>query len=180
MSGSRAAVRYAKAILSFSLEQNKEVEVNNDMLLVANTINENTDLQLLLNSPILKSDLKKAALKEVFSTKISSLSFGLIDLLIENKRLPILKDVAKKYNLLFDELKGIEVAKVTSAIPLTAALQKQVLSKVKEITGKDATIENVINPDIIGGFILRIGDVQYDASVANKLQVLKRQFENES
>jgi F-type H+-transporting ATPase subunit delta len=180
MSGSRAAVRYAKAILSFSLEQNKEVEVNNDMLLVANTINENTDLQLLLNSPILKSDLKKAALKEVFSTKISSLSFGLIDLLIENKRLPILKDVAKKYNLLFDELKGIEVAKVTSAIPLTAALQKQVLSKVKEITGKDATIENVINPDIIGGFILRIGDVQYDASVANKLQVLKRQFETES
>lgn len=180
MSGSRAAVRYAKAILSFSLEQNKEVEVNNDMLLVANTINENTDLQLLLNSPILKSDLKKAALKEVFSTKISSLSFGLIDLLIDNKRLPILKDVAKKYNLLFDELKGIEVAKVTSAIPLTATLQKQVLSKVKEITGKDATIENVINPDIIGGFILRIGDVQYDASVANKLQVLKRQFENES
>lgn len=180
MSGSRAAVRYAKAILSFSLEQNKEVEVNNDMLLVANTINENTDLQLLLNSPILKSDLKKAALKEVFSTKISSLSFGLINLLIDNKRLPILKDVAKKYNLLFDELKGIEVAKVTSAIPLTATLQKQVLSKVKEITGKDATIENVINPDIIGGFILRIGDVQYDASVANKLQVLKRQFENES
>ncbi len=180
MSGSRAALRYAKAILSFSLEQNKEVEVNNDMLLVANTIDENTDLQLLLNSPILKSDLKKAALKEVFSTKISSLSFGVIDLLIENKRLPILKDVAKKYTYLFDALKGIEVAKVTSAIPLTAALQKQVLSKVKEITGKEATIENVINPDIIGGFILRIGDVQYDASVANKLQVLKRQFENES
>lgn len=180
MSGSRAAVRYAKAILSFSLEQSKEVEVNNDMLLVANTIEENTDLQLLLNSPILKSDLKTTALKEVFSTKISSLSFGLIDLLVQNKRLPILKDVAKKYNILFDELKGIEVAKVTSAIPLTETLQKQILSKVKEITGKDATIENIINPDIIGGFILRIGDVQYDASVANKLQVLKRQFESES
>ena len=67
MSGSRAAVRYAKAALSFSLEQNKEVEVNNDMLLIVKTIDENKDLQLLLNSPILKSDLKKAALKEVFS-----------------------------------------------------------------------------------------------------------------
>lgn len=180
MSGSRAAVRYAKAILSFSLEQTKEVEVNNDMLLVANTIEENTDLQLLLNSPILKSDIKKSALKEVFSNKISSLSFGLIDLLIENKRLPILEDVAKKYTLLFDALKGIEVAKVTSAVPLTDALNKQVLLKVKEITGKEATIENIVNPDIIGGFILRIGDIQYDASVANKLKVLKRQFENES
>ena len=180
MSGSRAAIRYAKAVLSFALEQNKEVEVNNDMVLVATTINESKDLQLLLNSPILKSDLKKATLKEVFTSKISSLSIGLIDLLVDNKRLAILEDIAKKYTVLFDKLKGIEVAKVTTAIPLTEALNKQVLRKVKEITGKDATIENNINPDIIGGFILRIGDVQYDASVANKLQVLKRQFEDES
>ena len=180
MSGSRAAIRYAKAILSFALEQNKEVEVNNDMLLVAKTIEESKDLQLLLSSPILKSDLKKSTLKEVFSGKISSLSVGLIDLLVDNKRLAILVDVAKKYTEIFDKLKGIEVAKVTSAIPLTEDLNKLVLAKVKEITGKEATIENIVNPDIIGGFILRIGDVQYDASIANKLQVLRRQFESES
>ena len=180
MSGSRAAVRYAKAVLSFAVEQNIEVQVNNDMLFVAKTIDENKDLNLLLNSPILKSDIKKSALKEIFTSKISDLSIGLIDLLVDNKRLPILKDVAKKYTILFDELKGIEVAKVTTAIPLTAELKKQVLVKVKEITGKEATIENNVNPDIIGGFILRIGDVQYDASVSNKLQVLKRQFEDES
>jgi F-type H+-transporting ATPase subunit delta len=180
MSGSRAAVRYAKAILSFALEQNKEVQVNEDMLLIVTTIEESEDLQLLLNSPVIKSELKKAALKEVFATKITSLTTGLVNLLIDNKRLSIINDVAKRYTLLFDKLKGIEVAKVTTAFPLTEALNAQVLSKVKEITGKDATIENVINPDIIGGFILRIGDVQYDASVANKLQGLKRQFENES
>ena len=180
MSGSRAAVRYAKAILSFALEQSKEVEVNEDMLLIDTTIEESEDLQLLLNSPVIKSELKKVALKEIFTTKVTSLTIGLIDLLIDNKRLSILSDVTKKYTVLFDKLKGIEVAKVTTAIPLTEALNKQVLSKVKEITGKDATIENIINPDIIGGFILRIGDVQYDASVANKLQGLKRQFESES
>jgi len=180
MSGSRAAIRYAKAILSFALEQNKEVQVNDDMLLIANTIDESEDLQLLLSSPIIKSQLKKAAIKEVFSSKITSLSIGLLDLLVDNKRLSILNEVAKKYTILFDALKGIEVAQVTTAIPLTEALNKQVLSKVKEITGKDATIENSINPDIIGGFILRIGDVQYDASIANKLQGLKRQFESES
>ena len=180
MSGSRAAIRYAKAILSFALEQNKEVQVNDDMLLIANTIEESEDLQLLLSSPIIKSELKKTAIKEVFSSKITSLSTGLLDLLIDNKRLSILNDVAKKYTILFDTLKGIEVATVTTAVPLTEALNKQVLSKVKEITGKEATIENNINPDIIGGFILRIGDVQYDASIANKLQGLKRQFESES
>lgn len=180
MSGSRAAIRYAKAILSFALEQQKEVEVNSDMLLIVNTINESNDLQLFLSSPVIKTEVKKAAIKAVFATKISSLSEGLITLLIDNKRLSILEEVAKKYTILYDSLKGIEIAKVTTAVPLTDELNKQVLNKVKEITGKDATIENNVNPDIIGGFILRIGDVQYDASVANKLQVLKRQFADES
>jgi len=180
MSGSRAAVRYAKAILSFALEQTKEVQVNEDMLLIATTIKESKDLQLLLSSPVIKTELKKVALKEVFTSKITSLTLGLINLLIDNKRLSILNDVAKKYTILFDTLKGIEVAKVTTAVPLTDTLNKQVLTKVKEITGKEATIENIVNPDIIGGFILRIGDVQYDASIANKLQGLKRQFEDES
>lgn len=180
MSGSRAAVRYAKAILSFALEQNKEVQVNNDMLLISTTIEESKDLQLLLSSPIIKSELKKATINDVFASKISSLTTGLINLLIDNKRLPIINDVAKKYTLLYDNLKGIEVAKVTTAIPLTETLNKQVLDKVKEITGKEATIENIIDPNIIGGFILRIGDVQYNASIANKLQGLKRQFESES
>jgi F-type H+-transporting ATPase subunit delta len=180
MNGSRAAIRYAKAILSFALEQQKEVEVNDDMLLVANTIKDSKELQLLLNSPVLKSELKKSALKEIFASKTSLLTIGLINLLIDNKRLPILGEVAKKYNVIFDSLKRIEVAKVTTAIPLTEELNQQVLRKVIEITGKQATIESIINPDIIGGFILRIGDIQYDASVANKLQVLKRQFENES
>ena len=180
MNGSRAAIRYAKAILSFALEQQKEVEVNNDMLLVANTIQDSKDLQLLLNSPVLKTELKKSALKEIFADKTSALTIGLINLLIDNKRLPILYEVAKKYNVIYDSLKGIEVAKVTTAIPLTEELNQQVLQKVIEITGKQATIESIINPDIIGGFILRVGDIQYDASVANKLQVLKRQFESES
>lgn len=180
MSGSRAAVRYAKAILSFALEQHKETEVNKDMLLIANTIDESKELQLFLNNPIIKSELKKKALNKVFSTKITSLTSSLINLLIDNKRLSIIEDVAKKYTILFDSLKGIEVAKVTTAISLTDDLNKQVLNKVKEITGKQATIENIVNPDIIGGFILRIGDIQYDASIANKLQILKRQFEDES
>jgi F-type H+-transporting ATPase subunit delta len=180
MNGSRAAIRYAKAILSFALEQQKEVEVNDDMLLVANTIQDSKELQLLLSSPVLKTELKKSALKEIFASKTSALTIGLINLLIDNKRLPILGEVAKKYTVIYDSLKGIEVAKVTTAIPLTDELNQQVLRKVIEITGKQATIESIINPDIIGGFILRVGDIQYDASVANKLQVLKRQFENES
>jgi len=178
MSGTKAALRYAKAILNFAVEQHKEDNVNDDMLLIVNTLEENKDLQLMLNNPILKTNLKKDTLKAIFSSSASSLTISLINLLIDNNRLSILNEVAKKYTIIFDELKGKEIAKITTAIPLNSALNNQVLDKVKEITGKQASIENIINPNIIGGFILRIGDIQYDASIANKLQSLKRQFEN--
>ena len=180
MSGSRAAVRYAKAILNFAVEQNQESEVNADMILICNTVAESKDLQVLLTSPVLKPELKKEGIEKVFKDRISKLTGALIGLLVDNKRLSILVHVAKKYTVLFDNLKGIEVAKVTSAIPLNDELKTAILNKVKEITGKEATLENSVDPEIIGGFVLRIGDVQYDASIANKLQVLKREFEDES
>ena len=175
----RAAKRYAKAILNYALEQKKEAQVQDDMLIIATTIKESADLQMFLGSPVIKSDVKKAGLTEVFGSKISDLSVSLINLLVDNKRLAILEEVAKQYAVIYDTLKGIEVAEVTTAIPLTDALNKKVLAKVKELTGKQATLKNVVNSDILGGFILRIGDVQYDASIANKLQLLKRQFDTQ-
>jgi F-type H+-transporting ATPase subunit delta len=178
MSGTKAALRYARAILNFAVEQQKEDTVNNDMLLIVNTLQESNDLQQMLKNPILKNNLKKETLKAIFSSNVSPLTINSINLLIDNNRLDILKEVAEKYTIIYDELKGKEIAKITTAIPLNDTLNKQVLNKVKEITGKQASIENIINPDILGGFILRIGDVQYDASIANKLQSLKRQFEN--
>jgi F-type H+-transporting ATPase subunit delta len=146
------------------------------MQLIATTISDSEELQLVLNSPVVKSDDKKKALIAIFGSQINEISTKLIDLLIENKRLPDFGSVASQYISLYDSLSGKEKAVVTTAIPLTDAIKTQVLAKVKELTGKEAVLENEIDPDILGGFILRVGDVQYDASIANKLAVLKRQF----
>ena len=100
------------------------------------------------------------------------------DILIENKRVDILQDVAKKYTFLFDQMNKTEVATVTTAVPLTKELEAKVLAKVKELTGNDVSLENKIDESIIGGFILRVGDLQYNASIANKLNTLKREFTN--
>ena len=75
-------------------------------------------------------------------------------------------------------MKGEDVAYVTTAVPLTADLEKKVLAEVSKITGNKVTIENKIDESIIGGFVLRVGDLQYDASIANKLNSLKREFTN--
>jgi F-type H+-transporting ATPase subunit delta len=74
-------------------------------------------------------------------------------------------------------MNGVEVAQVTTAIPMDAALEAQVLAKLQP-SDKKITIENIVDASIIGGFILRIGDKQYNASVANRLQVLKRELSN--
>ena len=114
----------------------------------------------------------------MFTDRVSNITLGLFLLLRENKRLGLLEEVAKQYNVIYDYLKSIETAKVTTAVPLTSKLENEVLAKIVELTGNKATIENVVNPDIIGGFILRVGDVQYDASISNYLNELRKEFDH--
>ena len=175
MAGSRAAIRYAKAALSLASDQKAAEAVNKDMLTIATTIAENAELDQVLKSSVIKTEVKKAALTKIFPN-LYAISSGLFNVLIANKRIDILEAVAVKYSVLFDELSGKEVAQVTTAIPMTEDLEIKVLAKVKELTSKAVELENIVDESILGGFILRIGDKQYNASVANKLNKLKREF----
>lgn len=176
MSGTRAAIRYAKAVLELANSQNTAEAVHQDMALIANTIAESKDLSEMLESPVISLAVKKSAVLSVFNT-LNTVSVNLIDVLAENKRLSILEHVANKYNQLYDELKGTKVATVTTAVALTSELEAKVLSKIKTLTGgNNVDLQNVIDETIIGGFILRVGDLQYDASIANKLNKLKQEF----
>ena len=175
MAGARAAIRYAKAVLSLASDQNSAEAVNNDMKLIASTIADSKDLKETLQSPVIPSSVKKSVLLEVFKNSNKAI-LSLIDTLISNNRIGILSEVALKYNQLYDQSKGIELATVTTATALTDDLKSKVLAKAKELTGKEIEVENIIDESIIGGFILRIGDKQYNASIANQLSKLKREF----
>ncbi|MDO5969455.1 ATP synthase F1 subunit delta [Flavivirga aquimarina] len=175
MAGVRAAIRYAKAVLSLASDQKTADAVNNDMKLIVNTIAESKDLNDTLQSPVINASVKKTILLEVFKNS-NKTTLSLIDTLVNNNRIDLLGHVALKYNQLFDESKGIELATVTTAVALTAALEKQVLAKAKELTGKNVEVKNIIDESILGGFILRIGDIQYNASIANQLNKLKKEF----
>jgi F-type H+-transporting ATPase subunit delta len=174
---SRAAIRYAKAILETAVSSGKTVQVNDDMKSIVATVSSNQELSDFLASPIITSEVKMNALLEVFAS-VQSETKALFKLLQENKRFEILEPIASQFNHLFDEMNGIEVAKVTTAFPITPELESKVLAKISEISNKKITIENIVDPSIIGGFVLRIGDKQYNASVANRLQELKREFSN--
>jgi len=175
MKGTRAAIRYAKAILDLAKDQNAAAAVNNDMKLVTNTIAENKELKSLLDSPVVKVAQKTAVLKEVFANT-NAITTGLVDVLAENKRITLLGAIATEYTSLFDASQGFQKAHVTTAVPLTNDMNAKVLAKVKELTGKEALIENTVDEAILGGFILRVGDLQYNASIANNFNKLKRAF----
>jgi len=175
MNMSRAAIRYAKAVLSLATEKKVADKVNADMKHIAKAIAENSDLELMLQSPVIRLSDKKTVLGSIFKD-VQTSTANLIDTLITNKRIALLSDVAIQYNALYDALRDTQIAKVTTATPLTAALEAKVLAKVKELTGKATELENIVDESILGGFVLRVGDLQYDASIANKLNNLKREF----
>ena len=177
MASTRAAIRYAKAILDLATSKGVAEVVNNDMKLIASTINGNLELSTFIQNPTLKVEVKEKALLEVFAG-VDVVTQGLFHLLFENKRFEILEAIATEYSKLSDIMNGVEVAKVTTAISMDAELEAKVLAKIATLSDKKITIENIVDASIIGGFILRIGDKQYNASVANRLQVLKRELSN--
>ncbi|SDI11135.1 F-type H+-transporting ATPase subunit delta [Flavobacterium omnivorum] len=177
MASTRAAIRYATAILDLANSKGVAEVVNNDMKLIASTINGNLELSTFIQNPTLKVEVKEKALLEVFAG-IDLVTQGLFHLLFENKRFEILEGIATEYSKLSDVMNGIEVAKVTTAVPMDAALEAKVKATIAILSDKKITIENTVDASIIGGFILRIGDKQYNASIANRLQVLKRELSN--
>jgi F-type H+-transporting ATPase subunit delta len=174
---SRAAIRYAKAILETAVSNGKASQVNEDMKSIIAAVESSADLNDFLTSPIIISEVKMKALSEVFGS-VQADTKSLFRLLQENKRFEILEAIASQYITQFDEMNGVEVANVTTAFPITADLEAKILAKAATISTKKLTIQNTIDPSIIGGFILRIGDKQYNASVSNRLQELKREFSN--
>ncbi len=178
MKEGRPALRYAKAILNLAKEQGVDSEVNDNMKLISETIAGSDDLHTMLKSPIIKVSDKKNVLNALFGNHVNTITKGLFNLLAENKRMLMLHSVTKQYVIIYDHYKKMQTATVTTAVPLTDALQDKIQDKIVTLTGNKATIKNIVNPDILGGFILRVGDVQYDASLSNQFNELKREFDN--
>ena len=177
MYGFRAANRYAKALLEYALQQNALEAVYQDMSLIDKTVKGSKDLERMLISPIVKTIVKKEVLNRVF-TSITPEVHRLFDLLIANRRLPMLGVIAETFIWQYNEYKHHKIAVVTTAIPLDERTQREVLQKVISLTNNsNITLENKVDANIIGGFILRVGDIQYNDSVAYKLNKLQQDFQ---
>lgn len=170
MSADKLAKRYAKALFDDVLAKGVLEAVNDDMKLIGQTVDSSKELRVFLKSPIIKAAKKTSALKQIFGDKISAESFSLILLLIEKNREGYLDEIAAFFNKFYNDHHHILEVKITTATALDAAteqlVKKVILSKVGD---KKLVIQSTIDKDIIGGFIVDLGNKVYDASVRNKL-----------
>lgn len=176
MSEITIASRYAKSLIELSSEKSSLDAVYADMQLVTDAFANSRELVLAMQSPIIKSDKKLSILSAIFKGKINNLTFSFFELLGKKNRAANLYDIAKAFLDQYKVLKGIQKAQVFTATKIDDKLRQQFMKLVEEKTGKKAEIEEFVKEELIGGYILRIGDLQYDASVQSKLQKIKKTF----
>ncbi len=168
----KAAKRYAKALFEWSGQDLDKVQ--KDMQYIGQIFKDNPDLIKVLKNPTIAASKKAAVIQQIFGKEISDKTAKLIELLGQKDRLKLLEDIATAFNDLYKKSKGIKEATVISAVPLTGDLKQKILEKIKTLTGSSQIkLTNKVDPGLIGGFILNMDDLRYDASVSGKLAKLK-------
>ncbi|WP_342329593.1 ATP synthase F1 subunit delta [Pedobacter sp. FW305-3-2-15-E-R2A2] len=173
----KAASRYAKSLIDLSTEQNALEEIKNDMVLLDQVIDQNPELEAILKNPIVPLDKKAGILDNVFGAKVNAVTKAFLKLVVNKGRSEILFGTAKAFIQQYNAIKGIVTAEVTSATELTDANRAEIVAIVKkEVGANEVVIKEKVNDKLIGGFILKVGDKQFDASIANGLNKLKKEF----
>ncbi len=175
MKSSRAAIRYARALILESSEKDTLDQTHDDMLLLKETFDQNIDLKHMIESLVIKNSIKLSSLRLIFKN-LGQISLNLIDVLSENNRIDIIDLVAEKYIVQYKVIKGIQSATLTTAVPVNKKIEGEFLKKIAELTDKKTTLIKKVDESLIGGFVLRIGDLQYNASYKNKLKNIKQEF----
>lgn len=179
MPNPRLAGRYAKSLLGLALEKDQLETVYNDILLLKDLCSQSRDFVNLLRSPIIKADKKVAILKAVTDGKISELTAAFNNLLVNKGRESYLPEIITAFIEQYKQYKGIYTIKLTTASPVSEELKKQIITKVQTQTAmKQVELETAVKEDLIGGFVLELGDTLVDASIAYDLNKIKSQFLN--
>jgi F-type H+-transporting ATPase subunit delta len=175
MNESQISVRYAKALYLSAEEQGNLDAVYRDMDLVSGTCKVR-DFQDMLMMPSLQVSKKCQMAMSIFEKHLSKLSLSLINLVVENKREAYLEGIARNFRDLYRKKQGIQSASLVTATPVEEGAMKAILDLIKKTYASRVELSASVDEEVIGGFVLTIGDMQYDASVASSLKQMKKQL----
>ena len=175
MAGTQVASRYAKSLIDLSLEKGQLEKVHADMKNILLTCKGSHELVLMLKSPIIKSDKKEKVLKAVFKD-VNEITREFINIIVRKKREYALEEIADAFVSQYKVHKKILTAVITTAFGLDADLRAKVLDIVKKSKNSEVELVEKVDKNIIGGFIIQVGDIQDDTSIRTKIMKLTRVF----
>lgn len=180
MNYSKVNVRYAKAIFLAALEQQTLEQVFNDFTLIQAIAKDNKEFRFFLNAPIYNPQEKKQFISQFFQPYVSKLTFEFLNLLTEKRRENRLFDIIRNFFTLYKRHHNIVDALLVTPIMADDNLLTDFKQKLEPVLKKQVNIKNNENPDIIGGFILRVEDMEFDGSIRNQLNKIKINLEKTS
>lgn len=172
MATTKAAERYAKSLYQIAASQGSQEKVLSDMQSYRNALRASRELTVVMNSPIITSSRKKAVVDALFRTGFQPITSQFFDLVIKKGREKDLGAIADAYIREDKKVKGIRDGKLVSASALSEELRKEIHSRAEKLAGGKVLLEEKVDPSLIGGFVLTIGDLQLDESVKSKLSKL--------
>lgn len=175
MRSSKSAVRYAKALLELSIEKNKVDVVENNVNSIIRASQETPDFSAFLNSPLIKVDKKISVLNELFGD-FDSITLDFLSMVTKNGRENLIMFIANSFVVQLKEFRGIVPITIVSARQLESATRNKILAKIQKMVHGTPEITEKTDESLIGGFIIRMGDQQIDASVASQLMRLKQEL----
>ncbi|MBS7564314.1 ATP synthase F1 subunit delta [Mucilaginibacter sp. Bleaf8] len=168
--------RYAKSLIDLAIEQNALEATQQDMAFFVRTLKANPELNAVLRNPIISHDKKLKVLEGVFTDRVSANTLAFFKIMINKGRGEVLFSAAKEFINQYNIKQKIVNAKVVSAAPLSEANKQQIVADVQSIAGAQVNLHAVVDPSLIGGFVLTVGDRQIDTSVATSLKRLQKDF----
>lgn len=175
MKGTKAASRYAKALLDLAIENDKLDAVVADMAFLMATSEDSNEFGTFLRSPIVSSEKKVSILNSIFG-HFDELTTRFMNLVTKNRRESLLPAIAFSFDAQVKQYRGIVPVTLISAAPLNSETKVMIMKKISSSVKGELEITEKIDNELIGGFIVRMGDTQIDASVSSQFNNLKQRL----
>jgi F-type H+-transporting ATPase subunit delta len=171
-------VRYARALFSLAREKSLVELIKTDLELIVQTGKITPEFDWILSNPVIKPSKKVEIMRNIFKPLVQPITMTFLEMLIKNKRENQLYGIARWYQHEYNLLKGIDSATFVTAIALDEALRNSIKNIIKKHFNKELQLVEIVNPEIIGGYILKIDDMQYDGSISSGLKKIRRELIN--
>jgi F-type H+-transporting ATPase subunit delta len=175
MNDSKISVRYSRALFQLAVEKNTLDKVNQDMIFISEICRLPETKDLLL-SPIIVPSRKSDILHKMFHGNVENITLSLLDLAVKNGRESYIPAIARVFIHETLMYKGITKSMLTTSVKVDQKVKKEITDMISDVFNTKVELEETIDTEIIGGFILRVDDNYIDASIRNKLRKIKKEL----